>query len=117
MKKINKLILENFKFFNGVQEFNFEGKNVLIYGENGSGKSSIYWALYTFFQSSIKDNENIKKYFDTSHSENLVNRFIKDNENSSIKVEIINTDNNNLETMSISKDIFGTKKRHLQNLF
>jgi len=47
MSKINKLILENFKFFNGKEEFNFEGKNVLIYGENGSGKSSIYWALYT----------------------------------------------------------------------
>jgi len=110
MKKINKLILENFKFFNGLQEFNFDGKNVLIYGENGSGKSSIYWALYTFFQSSLKDNENIKKYFDISHPENLVNRFAQENENSSIKVEIINIENNNLETMGISKDSFGTNQ-------
>jgi AAA15 family ATPase/GTPase len=30
------------------------GKNVFIYGENGSGKSSLYYALKDFFQSSIE---------------------------------------------------------------
>ena len=30
------------------------GENVLIYGENGSGKSSIYNALKDFFESSDK---------------------------------------------------------------
>jgi len=76
VKKINKLTLENFKFFNGIEEFKFEGKNILMYGENGSGKSSIYWALYTFFQSSLKNDDSIKKYFDTTDKENLTNRVL-----------------------------------------
>ncbi|MEA2018224.1 MAG: ATP-binding protein [Campylobacterota bacterium] len=110
MKKINKLTLENFKFFNGEEEFNFEGKNVLIYGENGSGKSSIYWALYTFFQSSLKNNDEIKKYFTTTHTENLTNRFIKEDETSSIKLELIDEDENIDEPMIISETIFDTNK-------
>lgn len=42
--KINKISIENFKFF--LEPFVLEpkGKHVLMYGENGSGKSSIYWA-------------------------------------------------------------------------
>jgi len=108
MKKINKLTLENFKFFSGKEEFNFEGKNVLVYGENGSGKSSIYWALYTFFQSSLKEDNQIKKYFDISDKENLTNRFIKEDESSSIEVELID-DNKNIDTpMIISKSVFDT---------
>lgn len=45
--RINKISIENFKFF--LEPFVLEpkGKNVLMYGENGSGKSSIYWAAYT----------------------------------------------------------------------
>jgi len=36
----------------------------LVYGNNGSGKSSLFWALYTFLQSSIKPNDDeVKKYF------------------------------------------------------
>ena len=43
--KIDKLEIRNFKFFDEVEPLDFEGKNVLLYGENGSGKSSIYWAI------------------------------------------------------------------------
>ncbi|WP_431198740.1 AAA family ATPase [Mucilaginibacter sp. P25] len=76
MQKIRKLILQNFKFFLGNHELDFERKNVLLYGENGSGKSSIYWALYTFLQSVFKtDNLEIRKYFDPKHNENLINRY------------------------------------------
>ncbi len=59
--KIKNLIIRNFKAFYGEYEFNFEGKNILLYGENGSGKSSIYWALYHLFYSFDKI-QNIKKY-------------------------------------------------------
>ena len=48
MKRINKLTLNNFKFFVGEESLDLDCKNILIYGENGSGKSSLYWALYTF---------------------------------------------------------------------
>ncbi|RTZ49518.1 hypothetical protein EJ377_02990 [Chryseobacterium arthrosphaerae] len=50
MHKIKEITLSNFKFFHGEKTIDIDRKNVLIYGENGSGKSSIYWALYTFFK-------------------------------------------------------------------
>lgn len=88
MQKISKLTLKNFKFFYGEVTLDFERKNALIYGENGSGKSSIYWALYTFLQSVLKSNDlEIKKYFDVRHEQNLVNRFATDKAESAIIVE------------------------------
>lgn len=47
MKRINKIHINNLKFFPDFEPIKIEGKNILLYGENGSGKSSIYWALYT----------------------------------------------------------------------
>lgn len=69
--KINKISIENFKFF--LEPFVLEpkGKHVLMYGENGSGKSSIYWAAYTHFQSSLKSNSEAGKYFDHNHPDSL----------------------------------------------
>jgi len=88
MQKIKTLILKNFKFFYNEVPIPFERKNALIYGENGSGKSSIYWALYTFLQSVFKnDNLEIRKYFDPKHDENLINRFAKEQAESSIVIE------------------------------
>lgn len=53
--KIKKIEINNYKAFYGSHEFNVEGKNLFIYGENGSGKSSFYYALKDFFQSSLED--------------------------------------------------------------
>jgi predicted ATP-dependent endonuclease of OLD family len=76
MHKIKTLELENFKFFHGKKPIDFDRKNMLIFGENGSGKSSIYWSLYTFLQSVTKtDNAEITKYFDPTHDQCLTNRF------------------------------------------
>lgn len=47
--KINKIKLENFKFHKNL-EFEIKSQNCLIYGENGTGKSSIYFALYSIFK-------------------------------------------------------------------
>jgi hypothetical protein len=49
--KIKTLTLNNFRAFPGPapQSFRLDGKNLLVYGENGSGKSSIYHALKTYF--------------------------------------------------------------------
>lgn len=62
-KTVEKIVLKNFKAFRQEQPIDFKNKNVLIYGNNGAGKSSIFWALYTFLQSSIKSKEGIDKYF------------------------------------------------------
>ncbi len=43
--RISKIKLVNYKFFHGEFELPVGGENLLIYGENGSGKSSIYRAL------------------------------------------------------------------------
>lgn len=46
---INKLKLKNFKAFREEANLDLDGKNVLIYGENGAGKSSLYQALKIIF--------------------------------------------------------------------
>jgi energy-coupling factor transporter ATP-binding protein EcfA2 len=110
MHRINKLTLKNFKFFYGKVDLNFERKNVLIYGENGSGKSTIYWALYTFLQSVFKtDVREIKKYFDPkSGHENLVNRFAHGNSLGAITVEFM--DESGITTVrTISNTIIDTQ--------
>ncbi len=59
MRKIHQIKIRNFKAFQQEQTFDLKGKNVLAYGNNGSGKSSLFWALYTLTQSSIKQDEEI----------------------------------------------------------
>lgn len=88
MWKIRKVSLENFKFFKDEFTLNLEGKNLLLYGENGSGKSSIYWGLYTLFQSVYKEPvpDQAMKYFLADSSENLRNKFSSHDEYSGIKV-------------------------------
>lgn len=53
--RIQTIEITNFKAFLGIHKINVGGKNLFIYGENGSGKSSLYYALKDFFQSSIED--------------------------------------------------------------
>lgn len=48
--KIEKVSLENYRFFQTKQEFSFESKNILLYGENGSGKSSLFNGIQKFFK-------------------------------------------------------------------
>ncbi len=74
MPGIHTLELSNFKAFPVVQKFELEGKHGLFYGENGSGKSSVHWALYTLFQATDK-GKTTDNYFDRSHTENLLNTY------------------------------------------
>ena len=53
--KIQGIEITNYKAFLGTYSINVAGKNLFIYGENGSGKSSLYYALKDFFQSSIEE--------------------------------------------------------------
>jgi len=64
MNRIDKLHIHNFKFFQTEDPIVLGGNHMLLYGENGSGKSSVYWSLYTLFEASLKANDDdIKKYF------------------------------------------------------
>jgi predicted ATP-dependent endonuclease of OLD family len=53
--KIDRIEIVNYKAFIGTHEISVKGKNLFIYGENGSGKSSLYFALKDFFQASVED--------------------------------------------------------------
>ncbi len=56
MKRITKLEISNFRaFFDSYTVELNKGENLLIYGENGSGKSSFYKSLSNFLSSS-QDN-------------------------------------------------------------
>ncbi len=106
--KIESITFKNFKFFYGCddnEETNklvLGKKHLLLYGENGSGKSSIYWALYTMLQSSIKSEDNdVIKYFDAADPQNLRNRFAIDNEESGISI-CLNDNKNRQLTWEIS---------------
>lgn len=70
--RLQRLEIRNFKAF---REFtlDLEGRHLLVYGSNGSGKSSLYWALYTFLQSARKPTSEVAKYFEPAGKENLLN--------------------------------------------
>ncbi len=74
MQKISSLHINNFKYFPISKPINIDGKNILLYGENGSGKSSIFWALYTLLECANKPQiSDIQKYFDKNNPNSLVN--------------------------------------------
>jgi energy-coupling factor transporter ATP-binding protein EcfA2 len=78
MSRIKSIHIHNFKFFDEqpVLDLTEKGKHLLLYGENGSGKSSVYWALYTLFECAVKyDTDEIKKYFkhQDEHEQSLIN--------------------------------------------
>ena len=80
MAKINEIVIDGFKAFPSLYRIELGGKHLLMYGENGSGKSSIFYALHCIFNSYRKPDKG-KKYFDKSNSQNLINRyFVPENE-------------------------------------
>ena len=64
--RITKIEIKNFRAFYGAYQIDLHkaGKNLLVYGENGSGKTSLYQALKRFLESSdgghqFKPHQNI----------------------------------------------------------
>ena len=64
MVKITKIEIKNFKAFYGTYQIDLHkaGKNLLIYGENGSGKTSLYKAIELFLDSSENEAIDFKDY-------------------------------------------------------
>lgn len=73
MSKIQSLRVNNFKFFRNSKPIELNGKHLLLYGENGSGKSSIYYGLYTLLESASKTPAVVQKYFTPDNQQSLVN--------------------------------------------
>ena len=57
--RITKIEIKNFRAFYGAYQIDLHraGKNLLVYGENGSGKTSLYQALKRFLESSERDHQ------------------------------------------------------------
>lgn len=77
-KFIDEVEISNFKFYPAIDADNkpikIDGKHLLVYGENGSGKSSFYWALYTLLECANKPNDaEIQKYFEYDGEQSLLN--------------------------------------------
>lgn len=63
MATITQIEIDGFKAFPKNFKLDLKtGKNLLLYGENGSGKSSLYYALHALLQSVFKDDKGAK-YF------------------------------------------------------
>lgn len=75
--RLHQIDFKNFKFFKDAFSFMIEGKNVLIYGENGSGKSSIAMGLYTVMESRRKSKADVYKYFTSApdNDQDLRNKY------------------------------------------
>ncbi len=72
MAAISRITIDGFKAFPNSFTLDLGGKNLLMYGENGSGKSSIFYALHSILQSQCKEKNDV--YFDVNHQESLVNQ-------------------------------------------
>lgn len=58
---MNNLTISNFKAFLNQVNLNFDSKNAMIYGENGSGKSSVYEAIKLWFFTDVVFNKRCDK--------------------------------------------------------
>ena len=108
MKKLDFIKIQNFKAFQEEECITLGGKNLLVYGNNGSGKSSVYWALYTLLQCSEKSDDDKRNYFaiydetDSKTFQSLRNVFVNENSEPFIEIKY--------------KDIEGTIKFSLTEL-
>jgi energy-coupling factor transporter ATP-binding protein EcfA2 len=98
--KIKEIKLKNYKFHHKLK-FNIEN-NSLIYGENGTGKSSIYKALYSNFYY-LKDNKIVTNQIDIR--EKFIHRDYS-NENLEVNIDFnneifLNRKNNILDNSEI----------------
>jgi hypothetical protein len=121
MSRIKSIHINNFKFFDEQPAIDLgqTGKHLLLFGENGSGKSSVYWALYTLFECAVKyDKTEIEKYFkhaDEPPNESLINIYSEkkieadgtEHYNSYIKVETTDAGLPSFEVSLLNTNISG----------
>ena len=98
--RITGIEIKNFRAFYGSYQINLykSGKNLLIYGENGSGKSSLYMALNLFLESGVRNHK----------FEDHQNIFIRDDEGY-IKLHFRDTPNSRQYSYEWSKTVRETE--------
>lgn len=108
--RIQRIEAKAFKAFKHL-DFKLDGRNLLAYGANGSGKSSLYWTLHTFLQSAQKEPTEVAKYFDKDRPEHLLNLNVTDAERAlaAITVTLQNEDASNCPAFTLSQKQHGTQ--------
>lgn len=111
--RLHRLEIRNFKAFREPFTLDLEGRHLLVYGNNGSGKSSLYWALYTFLQSANKLTPEVAKYFDPANPQNLLNIHEKDpaNKPGAIALTLRDIAAKNDTTYRISQTVHDTRQQ------
>lgn len=88
MASIKEIEIEGFKAFPNKFSLKLD-KNLLMYGENGSGKSSIYYALHALLQSVYKSDKGAKYFRHEDSEENLINIYkLDDVKNNRLKPHV-----------------------------
>lgn len=123
MKKITRLEILNFRAFLASYQIELsKGENLLIYGENGSGKTSLFKSLSNFLSSSQNNTFPYIKHYDKDSDQGYLNFTFNDydpNTNSitssfgeivSFGSEIINTDSEQfIKTAELTKGFLDYK--------
>jgi ABC-type dipeptide/oligopeptide/nickel transport system ATPase subunit len=106
--RIKRIQAQAFKAFRSF-DFQLDGRHLLAYGGNGAGKSSLYWLLYTFFQSGQKRTVDVARYFDPDDPKHLLNLHSTLEEQAQSSVAITFQDQlGGLKTLKIAKDLHDT---------
>jgi len=113
MIKIDKITLNNFRFFIDEDEhnsFELNGQNMLVYGENGSGKSSLYKA-FELLAKPIISAEEFKKSVNIFKQDNSYLEFEFDN-NETLRIDNdhLKFDSKFIKNFSLTNPLLDYKK-------
>jgi len=104
---IKEIEIQNFKalYDKYTIDLGKSGKNLMIYGENGSGKSSICQALQVFFQASQQeiDISAYRNVFNSNNNSTYIKVTFWDRANNRDKVYILDSRNNRLNEQFIAE--------------
>lgn len=114
MKKLN---IEAFKVFSESTEIIIDKKNILLYGENGSGKSSIFEAIKIIFLRDLIESRKISSTTTPENAEQIKNDLYSSYNNSTTAnpfkliindFDYLNFNSNNYQVFMISPEMLST---------
>jgi len=111
--KIDKIQLHNFRFFIDEEEhntFELNGQNMLLYGENGSGKSSLFKA-FEFLAKQTLSSKEFEQSINIFKQDNTYLKFEFDNrETLKIDKEHLNFESEFIKNFSLANPLLDYKK-------
>ncbi|RWY57532.1 AAA family ATPase [Mucilaginibacter gilvus] len=109
--RITDIYIKNYRAFYGEYHITLDkgGKNLMVYGENGSGKSSLFTALQSFFKASIGKVEVEENIFIPVSQKNTASIRIKIRENADATVT------QEFEVDTVNKEIISGDKSLIAN--